>query len=100
MRSKLTPEFGRGFRPPPDSHLFAPENLALLPEGVEPMAGSVLLLRYDSLEEAWARVRADVYWTAGVWDHDRLVLEQFCEPPAAGTVPGVEDAAGVGKGKA
>lgn len=63
------------------------------------MAGSVMMLRYDTLEEAWERVKWDVYWTAGVWDHDRLVLEQLCEPPAAGTVPGVEDAAGVTVGK-
>jgi hypothetical protein len=60
------------------------------------MGGSVLLLRYPSLADAWARVKQDVYWTAGVWDPERTVVEQFCEPPPAGTVPGVEGGRGGG----
>jgi len=55
------------------------------------MGGSVLLLRYPSLEDAWARVKRDVYWTAGVWDPDRTVVEQFCEPPPPGTVAGAKE---------
>ena len=41
------------------------------------MAGSLLLFRADSLEDAWKRIRDDVYWTAGVWDQDRCVVEEF-----------------------
>lgn len=51
------------------------------------MAGSILLLRYGTLADAWARVKGDVYWTAGVWDHDRVVVEQIAEAPPKGTVP-------------
>lgn len=80
-------EFGRAILPQPDSHLLSKANLALLPPNVQPMAGSVLLLRYDTLAQAWDRVREDVYWTAGVWDHAHTVVEQIAEPPASGTVP-------------
>ncbi|RSH79210.1 uncharacterized protein EHS24_001249 [Apiotrichum porosum] len=86
-------EFGRAILPPPTSALRTTPNL--FPEGVQPMGGSVMLLRYPSLEAAWARVRDDVYWTAGVWDPERTVVEEFCEPPPTGSVKGV-DAENVG----
>lgn len=91
----LTAEFGRAFLPPPGDELYHPERLAVLPPSVQPMGGSVLMLRYASREEAWERVTADVYWTAGVWDPARVVVTQIADPPPAGTVAGVGDAAAV-----
>ncbi|GMK57188.1 hypothetical protein CspeluHIS016_0400220 [Cutaneotrichosporon spelunceum] len=88
-------EFGRGYLPAPGDAMWAPDRLAVLPPNVQPMAGSVLMLRFPSLQEAWARVKADVYWTAGVWDHERAVVVQMIDPPAPGSVPGVEDAAAI-----
>jgi hypothetical protein len=59
------------------------------------MGGSVMMLRYASLEEAWDRVKADVYYTAGVWDPERVFVSQIADPPPAGTVAGVGDAAAI-----
>ncbi|KLT44165.1 hypothetical protein CC85DRAFT_229877, partial [Cutaneotrichosporon oleaginosum] len=67
-------EFGRAFLPPPGDELYSPDRLAVLPPNVQPMGGSVLMLRYPSLEEAWARVKEDVYYTAGVWDPERVFV--------------------------
>ncbi|BEJ01839.1 hypothetical protein CcaverHIS631_0605210 [Cutaneotrichosporon cavernicola] len=92
-------EFGRAFLPSPGDALYHPERLSVLPPNVQPMAGSVMMLRYPSLEEAWERVKADVYWTAGVWDHDRTFVTHIADPPPAGTVPGVPDAAAIGSGR-
>ncbi|KAL7420447.1 hypothetical protein Q5752_004397 [Cryptotrichosporon argae] len=77
-------EFGRGFLPRPGSEMrtYPP---AVLPPGTQPMAGSVMLLRAASLDAAWARLRRDPYWTAGVWDDTRVFVEEFVDPP-----PGVE----------
>ena len=41
------------------------------------MAGSVLVFRATSLDEAWKRVKDDVYWTEGVWDAEKCVVEEF-----------------------
>jgi len=67
------PEFGLGYRPPPIS----PPPSTPLPEGIQPMAGSLLLFRAKSLDEAWVRIRDDVYWTEGVWERGKCVVEEF-----------------------
>jgi len=42
-------------------------------EGVAPkMKGSVLMCVADSEEEVLERVRRDVYWSAGVWDKEKV----------------------------
>jgi hypothetical protein len=41
------------------------------------MAGSMMIFHSDSLDTAWDRIKGDVYYTAGVWDSDRIVVEEF-----------------------
>ncbi|RSH85295.1 hypothetical protein EHS25_005102 [Saitozyma podzolica] len=50
---------------------------AVLPEGTPNIAGSFMIYRFDSIEECWARLKADVYWTAGVWDKERMEVEEL-----------------------
>lgn len=74
----LLPEFGRAFLPPPDSPLRTSD---LLPPNTQGMAGSVMMFRFPSLEDTWNRIKEDVYWTGGVWDKDKVVVEEFCVAP-------------------
>jgi hypothetical protein len=46
------------------------------------MAGSVLLMHQPSLSAMWDRIRADVYYTAGVWDRDAVRVHEFIPAPA------------------
>jgi hypothetical protein len=32
-----------------------------------------------SLEDAWARVKDDVYWTANIWDKERVIVEELLD---------------------
>lgn len=41
------------------------------------MAGSTLLYRYPSIEEAWRRIKADPYWTSGVWDQGKVEVKEL-----------------------
>ncbi|GFZ48085.1 hypothetical protein JCM24511_05833 [Saitozyma sp. JCM 24511] len=50
---------------------------AVLPEGTPNIAGSFMIYRFDTIEECWARLKADVYWTAGVWDKERMEVEEL-----------------------
>jgi len=51
----------------------------LSPESLQPgaerkMVGSVMIFEADSLEDANALVLSDVYYTAKVWDAEKLVI--------------------------
>lgn len=41
------------------------------------MAGSVMIYRYNTIEECWARIKGDAYWTNGVWDPERVVVKEI-----------------------
>lgn len=42
-------------------------------------AGSLLVLHAPSLAAAREIVQADVYWTEGVWDRQKVVVAPFLE---------------------
>lgn len=69
--------FGLGYLPPQDS----PLRSAPVPAGIQPMAGSLLIFHSESLETAWDRLKEDEYYTAGVWDKDKMVVNEFISPP-------------------
>ncbi|KAF9072390.1 hypothetical protein BDP27DRAFT_410902 [Rhodocollybia butyracea] len=39
--------------------------------------GSIVIYEGESLEAVWKIVKGDIYYTSGVWDHDRLTLLHF-----------------------
>jgi uncharacterized protein YciI len=41
------------------------------------LAGSVMVYQLDSLEAMWDRLKRDPYWEAGVWDRERLTVEEL-----------------------
>lgn len=82
-RLLMAPDFGLGYLPPSDSPLHS----SILPPGIQPMAGSLMIFHSESLDRAWERVREDVYYTAGVWDKEKLVLNQFINPPEGALYP-------------
>lgn len=45
------------------------------------MDGSVMILRFPTIEEAWARIKADKYWTGGVWDKDKVMVREIIGAP-------------------
>ena len=45
------------------------------------MAGSMMIFHSESLETARERIKGDVYYTAGVWDTGKVVIEEFITPP-------------------
>lgn len=51
------------------------------------MAGSLMIFHSESLETAWERIREDVYYTAGVWDKDKVAVNQFINPPEGALYP-------------
>ncbi|TXT15900.1 hypothetical protein VHUM_00403 [Vanrija humicola] len=53
---------------------------------VKDLNGSVLLYRLDTIEEAWERVKADVYWTGDVWDKNAVVVRECIGVPADATL--------------
>lgn len=50
---------------------------AVLPEGTLNIAGSFMVYEYPTLEDCWARLKEDVYWTADIWDKDRIIVEEL-----------------------
>lgn len=36
-----------------------------------------MLLRFPTKEEAWNRIKADKYWTAGVWDKENVKVNEI-----------------------
>ncbi|WVQ73489.1 hypothetical protein IAR50_003061 [Cryptococcus sp. DSM 104548] len=71
-------EFGRGFLPPPSHPLY---NDPALPVGAQPMAGSIMFFRMESLEEVWERLKSDVYWTEGIWNGEKAQVGEFVKMP-------------------
>ncbi|TRM66061.1 hypothetical protein BD626DRAFT_486627 [Schizophyllum amplum] len=49
----------------------------LLPEGTPRIAGSFMVYVYPTIEDCWKRIKEDVYWTDGVWDKERLFIEEL-----------------------
>lgn len=45
------------------------------------MAGSVMLFRFPTIEETWARIKDDLYWTAGVWDKENVRVNELIKAP-------------------
>ncbi|WVF68225.1 hypothetical protein IAT40_002990 [Kwoniella sp. CBS 6097] len=41
------------------------------------IAGSFSVWQMDNLEKVWERIKEDVYWRAGVWDKEKLVVEEL-----------------------
>lgn len=41
------------------------------------MAGSLMIFRSESLAEAWKMIKTDVYWTEGVWDQEKVSVNEF-----------------------
>ena len=50
------------------------------------MDGSVMIYRYPTIEDAWARIKADKYWTGGVWDKERVVVKEIIGAPVDETI--------------
>lgn len=50
------------------------------------MAGSVMVLRFPTLDDAWARIKADKYWTGGVWDKEKVVVREIIGAPVDETI--------------
>ncbi|KAL1404980.1 hypothetical protein Q8F55_008593 [Vanrija albida] len=70
-----TTVFGRAFVDDAHSHHAAER---LTPQAQhDGMAGSVMIYRYPTIEECWARIRGDAYWLQGVWDRDRVVVREI-----------------------
>lgn len=47
------------------------------PAGTPNLAGSFMIYQFETREECVARLQADVYWTAGVWDKERMEVEEL-----------------------
>ncbi len=46
------------------------------------MAGSIMHFRMACIEDVWARIKRDVYWThGGVWDHEKATVVEFIKGP-------------------
>ncbi|AAW47071.1 hypothetical protein CNN00560 [Cryptococcus deneoformans JEC21] len=67
-------EFGRGYLPPANSPLWTSADL---PPGAKPIAGSLMIFRMNTIEEVWARIKDDVYWTEGIWDKEKGDVKEF-----------------------
>ena len=50
-----------------------------LPDGQPNIAGSSMIYVMPSLDDVWKRLKEDVYWTAGIWDKERLIVEELLD---------------------
>jgi hypothetical protein len=51
----------------------------ILPEGMLNIAGSFSIYVMPTLEDVWKRLREDIYWTADIWDKDRVIVEELLD---------------------
>lgn len=40
-----------------------------------------MIYRFPTIEEAWARLRKDIYYSQGVWDPERCSIIQLGDAP-------------------
>ncbi|KAJ9115875.1 hypothetical protein QFC22_005017 [Naganishia vaughanmartiniae] len=45
------------------------------------MAGSVMLLKFPTIEACWDRLKRDKYWEAGVWDKEKTTVVELIAAP-------------------
>ncbi|KAK4685810.1 uncharacterized protein P7C73_g4328, partial [Tremellales sp. Uapishka_1] len=64
-------KYGKPFLPPPDAKPHG------LPEGTPNIGGSFMIYEFPSLEACWARLKEDVYWTADVWNKEKMAVEEL-----------------------
>lgn len=50
-----------------------------LPEGQPNIAGSCMMYVMPDLDAVWERLKEDVYWTADIWDKDRVIVEELLD---------------------
>jgi len=43
------------------------------------IAGSFSIYVMPTLEDVWKRLKEDVYWTADIWDKDRVIVEELLD---------------------
>lgn len=85
--SELTknPEFGCGYlpldSPSSSSSSSSPSSEAAKGPATPVIDGSVMLIRAESLDKAWERIKSDVYWKEGVWDTEKCFVRQFIKNP-------------------
>ncbi|KAE8541557.1 hypothetical protein D1P53_002920 [Cryptococcus gattii VGV] len=48
--------------------------------------GSTMLYRFPTIEEAWERIKSDPYWVQGVWDKDRVTVNELAYLPTDETL--------------
>lgn len=75
------PVFGLGFLPSSDNTTLNNHPALTSQPGLQPMAGSLMIIRAKDLDAAWARIKDDVYWTGNVWDKEAMRIEQLISHP-------------------
>ncbi|KAI5451213.1 hypothetical protein NCC49_002089 [Naganishia albida] len=45
------------------------------------MAGSVMVLKFPTIEACWDRLKSDKYWEAGVWDKEKTTVVELIAAP-------------------
>jgi hypothetical protein len=45
-----------------------------------------MLYRFDTIEQAWARLKADPFWTEGVWDRTKTIVRELDPEPIDATM--------------
>lgn len=48
--------------------------------------GSTMLYRFPTIEEAWERIKSDPYWVQGVWDKERVTVNELTYLPTDETL--------------
>lgn len=60
-------------------HPNAPARSAPLSPGQVNYAGSFMVYRFETVDQVWDRLHEDVYWTQGVWDKERVIVEELID---------------------
>ena len=40
-----------------------------------------MIFKYATIDDVWARIKDDLYWTAGVWDKENARVDQLLAAP-------------------
>lgn len=79
--------FGRAFLSEDYAHTKHNTPPAVDPSELNPgIKGSVMIYRFPTIEAAWARLKADVYWMDNVWDKEKVTVHEFAEGPTDDTM--------------
>ncbi|KAF8893939.1 hypothetical protein BD779DRAFT_1669454 [Infundibulicybe gibba] len=76
-RLSVRPDHVKTFKQHVENGVIRVGGILLSPDAEKKMIGSMLIVEAESIDEVRKIVEADIYYTAGVWDREKMVILPF-----------------------